>query len=72
MEALIEVLDAPAKHVVEGASPDAESVAPPIYGGWAAKVDQLGGAPVPAWLGELNEDPQRWRPPTAFRTTTKW
>ena len=57
VDALVEVLNAPAEHVVTGASPDAETVSPPIYGGWPVKVSELGAA-VPRWLGELNGDPR--------------
>jgi hypothetical protein len=57
VDALVDVLDAPADHVVNGASADAESVAPPIYGGWHVKVHTLDGA-APRWLAELNTDPR--------------
>ncbi|HEX6312895.1 MAG TPA: hypothetical protein VF152_14875, partial [Acidimicrobiia bacterium] len=54
---LVDVLDAPADHEVHGASTDAESVAPPIYGGWHVKVHALDDA-APDWLVELNTDPR--------------
>ena len=57
VDALVDLLDAPADHVANGASADAESVAPPIYGGWHVKVHTLDGA-APRWLTELNTDPR--------------
>lgn len=55
--ALNEVLNAPADHAVDGASVDAESVAPPLYGGAHVGVERLDGSEH-RWLGELNRDPR--------------
>jgi hypothetical protein len=54
---LTEVLDAPAAHVLEGASADAEAVAPPIYGGRHVQQETLAGTNH-KWLTELNTDPR--------------
>lgn len=54
---LTDLLDAPADHVVEGASDDAEAVAPPIYGARHVQVERLGGSAY-RWLNELNSDPR--------------
>lgn len=54
---LVGILNAPADHAIEGASPGAESVAPPIYGGAHVKVERLDGTEH-KWLGELNRDPR--------------
>lgn len=54
---LTAVLDAPADHVVDGASADAEAVAPPIYGGRHVQQERLTGSPH-NWLVELNTDPR--------------
>lgn len=54
---LTQVLDAPADHVVQGASPGAEDVAPPIYGGRHVQAERLAGTPH-RWLAELNTDPR--------------
>ena len=55
--ALVDVLNLPAELVVDGASPDAEAVAPPIYGGQHVKVHTLDPT-APPWLMELNTDPR--------------
>ncbi len=57
IDALIPILNAPAAQVVAGASPDAEAVAPPIYGGDPVKVHVLDDN-APRWLSELNQDPR--------------
>ena len=57
VEDLVDILNAPADHPIEGASADAESVAPPIYGGAHVKVERLDGSEH-RWLGELNRDPR--------------
>ncbi len=54
---LTEILDAPADHVVAGASPGAEDVAPPVYGGRHVQAERLAGTPH-RWLTELNTDPR--------------
>ncbi|MFI7582061.1 hypothetical protein [Kocuria kalidii] len=54
---LSQIVDGPGHHVLEGASPDAESVAPPIYGGRHVKQDAVTSSPH-LWLRELNTDPQ--------------
>ncbi|MEU1390910.1 MULTISPECIES: hypothetical protein [unclassified Nonomuraea] len=54
---LAEILDAPADRVAEGASPEAEDVAPPIYGGRHVQAERLVGTPH-RWLSELNTDPR--------------
>ncbi len=57
VDALTEVLDAPANHVLDGASADAEAVAPPIYGGRHVQQERLAGS-THQWLVELNSDPR--------------
>lgn len=57
VDALVELLDAPSAHVLEGASPDAEAVAPPIYGQWPVRQHTV-PANLPRWLRELNVDPR--------------
>lgn len=57
IEDLIELLELPASEVVAGASPDAEAVAPPIYGGHHVRTHTLGPT-SPGWLRELNTDPR--------------
>ena len=54
---LTEILDAPAAYPVEGASADAEAVAPPVYGARHVKVETLASS-THAWLNELNSDPR--------------
>ena len=54
---LTEILDAPAAYPVDGASADAEAVAPPLYGGRHVKVETLASS-THAWLNELNSDPR--------------
>ncbi|HYI55871.1 MAG TPA: hypothetical protein VEX57_18035 [Microlunatus sp.] len=54
---LTEILDAPAAYPVEGASADAEAVAPPLYGGRHVKVETLASS-THTWLNELNTDPR--------------
>ncbi|WP_371599925.1 hypothetical protein [Streptomyces sp. NBC_00564] len=54
---LTKILDAPADHVVQGASRGAEDVAPPIYGGRHVQAERLAGTPH-RWLTELNTDPR--------------
>ncbi len=55
--ALTGILDAPAAYPVEGASPDAEAVAPPLYGARHVQVETLASS-AHAWLNELNTDPR--------------
>jgi hypothetical protein len=55
--ALTALLDAPADHVIDGASDDAEAVAPPIYGGRHVQEARVVGSAF-RWLTELNGDPR--------------
>lgn len=54
---LTEILDAPASYPVDGASTDAEAVAPPLYGGRHVQVPTLASS-THSWLNELNTDPR--------------
>jgi hypothetical protein len=57
VEALVRLLDAPDAHLAEGAPPEAEPVAPPIYGRWPTRRHTV-PASQPRWLRELNVDPR--------------
>ena len=57
VEALVRLLDAPDAHLAEGAPPEAEPVAPPIYGRWPVRRHTVPET-QPRWLRELNVDPR--------------
>jgi hypothetical protein len=57
IQSLVDLLELPASQVVEGASADAEAVAPPIYGSHHVGTHRLGPT-APSWLRELNTDPR--------------
>jgi hypothetical protein len=55
--ALEKLLEAPGRHVVEGADPDAEAVAPPLYAQWHVRQHEI-PADRPRWFRDLNIDPR--------------
>jgi hypothetical protein len=57
VDALVQLLNAPDRHVSQGASDDAEAVAPPIYGQWPVRQHVVPET-RPRWLRELNTDPR--------------
>lgn len=55
---LEQLLEAPSKHVVEGTDPDAEPVAPPLYGQWHTQLHEIPAA-RPRWFRDVNLDPRQ-------------